>query len=69
MDWGREHPLVRLWARWQSFGVGGVIWRAALLAALAYGVFIVRLMLEKPYFGDYRYLEGWYLWMGAALGK
>ncbi len=63
------YPIVRLWARWRHFGVRGVVWRAALLSLLGYGLFIFRLMLEKPYFGDYRHLEGWYLWLGTALGK
>lgn len=63
------YPLVLLWSRVQPFGQWGVVWRAALFAGVLYGFFIVRLMLEKPYFGDYRYLEGWYYAIGAWCGK
>lgn len=63
------YPLVLLWSRVPPFGRWGVVWRAALFAGILYGFFIVRLMLEKPYFGDYRYLEGWYYAVGAWFGK
>ena len=63
------YPLVLLWSRMRPFGRWGVVWRAALFAAVLYGFFIVRLMLEKPYFGDYRYLEGWYYQIGQWFGK
>ena len=63
------YPLVLLWSRVRPFGRWGVVWRAALFAGILYGFFIVRLMLEKPYFGDYRYLEGWYYAVGAWFGK
>jgi arylsulfatase A-like enzyme len=63
------YPMVLLWSRFQGFGKWGVVWRTALFAGILYGFFIVRLMLEKPYFGDYRYLEGWYYQMGQWLGK
>lgn len=62
------YPLVRLWARFQVFGRFGIVWRALLLAGLLYGFFIFRLMLEKPYFGDYSYLLGWYDAVGALCG-
>ena len=63
------YPLVLLWSRVQSFGRWGVVWRSALFAGVLFGFFIMRLMLEKPYFGDYRYLEGWYYAVGAWFGK
>ncbi|HRH97333.1 MAG TPA: hypothetical protein PLB55_15445, partial [Prosthecobacter sp.] len=54
------YPLVRMWGRVRSFERWGVVWRTLLFAGLLYGFFIVKLMLAKPYFGDYRYLLGWY---------
>lgn len=51
------YPLVLLWRRVQVFGRWGVIWRALLLCGLLYGFFIFRLMIEKPYFGDYSYFD------------
>ncbi|MBX7207134.1 MAG: sulfatase-like hydrolase/transferase [Verrucomicrobiaceae bacterium] len=63
------YPLVLVWSRVRPFGRWGVVWRAAMFAGVLYGFFIVRLMLEKPYFGDYRYLEGWYYAVGSWFGK
>ncbi len=63
------YPMVLLWHRWRPFGPWGCIWRTALLAFIAYGFFIFRLMQEKPYFGDYRYMEGWFAWIGLWFGK
>lgn len=63
------YPLVLLWSRVQLFGKWGVVWRASLFAGVLYGFFILRLMLEKPYFGDYRYLEGWYYQIGQWFGQ
>jgi arylsulfatase A-like enzyme len=54
------YPLVLLWSRLQSFGKWGTIWRALLFCFVLYGFFIFRLMLDKPYFGDYSYFDmGW----------
>jgi hypothetical protein len=61
------YPLVRLWGKVRSFARWGVVWRTLLFAGLLYGFFIFKLMLEKPYFGDYSYLLGWYDAMGTVL--
>ena len=65
------YPLVRFWSRWQSFGRWGVIWRALLCSGVLYGFFIFRLMMDKPFFGDYSYFDsGWKTfgaWFGATV--
>jgi arylsulfatase A-like enzyme len=65
------YPLVLLWRRFQVFARWGVIWRAAAFCGVLYGFFIFRLMLDKPYFGDYSYFDqGWRKfgeWFGPAL--
>lgn len=54
------YPLILLWRRIQSFGRWGVIWRTLMFSGILYGFFIFRLMMNKPYFGDYSYFdEGW----------
>lgn len=63
------YPPMRLWYRWRPFTRWGCIWRTALLAVVAYGFFILRLLQEKPYFGDYRYMEGWFSWIGHFFGQ
>lgn len=63
------YPLVSLWGRMRSCGRVGDVWRTLLLAAMLYGFFIFKLMLEKPYFGDYGYLLGWYDAVGSWLGS
>lgn len=62
------YPLVRLWGKARSFGRWGIVWRTLLFAGLLYGFFIFKLMLEKPYFGDYSYLLGWYDAIGQFCG-
>lgn len=62
------YPLVRLWGRLRPCRRRGIVWRTLLLAALLYGFFIFKLMLEKPYFGDYSYLLGWYDALGHWCG-
>lgn len=62
------YPLVRLWGKARPFARWGVVWRTLLFAGLLYGFFIFRLMLEKPYFGDYSYLLGWYDALGRVCG-
>ena len=62
------YPLVRLWGKFQSFERWGIVWRTLVLAVLLYGFFIFKLMLEKPYFGDYSYLLGWYDALGRVCG-
>jgi hypothetical protein len=52
----------------RSFERWGVVWRTLLFAGLLYGFFIVKLMLAKPYFGDYSYLLGWYDALGRFFG-
>ena len=65
------YPLVLLWHRWRPFAKWGVIWRALLFSAILYGFFIFRLMMDKPYFGDFSYLDEGYRkfgeWFGGAL--
>jgi len=63
------YPLVRLWGKARSFGRWGIVWRTLLFAGLLYGFFIFKLMLEKPYFGDYSYLLGWYDAIGQFCGN
>ncbi len=63
------YPMVVVWGRIQRFGRFGVIWRSALLSVIAYGFFIFRLMIAKPYFGSYGYMESWYGWIGTLFGK
>ncbi|MEI6537875.1 MAG: sulfatase-like hydrolase/transferase, partial [Verrucomicrobiaceae bacterium] len=54
------YPLILLWRRIQTFGRWGVVWRALMFSGILYGFFIFRLMMNKPYFGDYSYFdEGW----------
>jgi arylsulfatase A-like enzyme len=62
------YPLVRLWGNARAFGRWGIVWRTLLFAGLLYGFFIFKLMLEKPYFGDYSYLLGWYDAIGQFCG-
>lgn len=62
------YPLVRLWGKARVFRRWGVVWRTLLFAGLLYGFFIFKLMLEKPYFGDYSYLLGWYDALGRGFG-
>lgn len=62
------YPLVRLWGKVQPLARWGVVWRTLLFAGLLYGFFIFKLMLEKPYFGDYSYLLGWYDALGRVCG-
>ncbi|WP_397382496.1 sulfatase-like hydrolase/transferase [Prosthecobacter sp.] len=62
------YPLVRLWGKVRAFARWGVVWRTLLFACLLYGFFIFKLMLEKPYFGDYSYLLGWYDALGRVCG-
>lgn len=65
------YPLVLLWHRWRPFTRWGVVWRALLFSAILYGFFIFRLMMDKPYFGDFSFLDEGYRkfgqWFGAAL--
>ncbi len=65
------YPLVLLWRRVQVFGRWGVIWRALLLCGMFYAFFIFRLMIERPYFGDYSYFDSaWRTfaeWCGPAV--
>jgi len=63
------YPMVLLWTRVQRFGRFGVVWRSALLSVIGYGFFIFRLMIAKPYFGNYGYMESWYGWIGNLFGK
>ena len=63
------YPLVRLWGKARPFRRWGVVWRTLVFAGLLYGFFIFKLMLEKPYFGDYSYLLGWYDALGKACGS
>ncbi len=62
------YPLIRLWGHFCTFGRWGIVWRTLVLAGLLYGFFIFKLMLEKPYFGDYSYLLGWYDTLGRVCG-
>ncbi|MCB1277884.1 sulfatase [Prosthecobacter sp.] len=62
------YPLVRMWGSVRSFERWGVVWRTLLFAGLLYGFFIVKLMLAKPFFGDYSYLLGWYDALGRLFG-
>ncbi|MCB1224556.1 MAG: sulfatase-like hydrolase/transferase [Verrucomicrobiales bacterium] len=62
------YPLVRLWFGWRPFDRWGVIWRTLLFSGILYGFFTLRLMMGKPYFGDYGYLMGWYDALGTAMG-
>jgi arylsulfatase A-like enzyme len=65
------YPLVLLWHRWRPFGRWGVVWRALMFSAILYGFFVFRLMMDKPYFGDFSYLDEGYRkfgqWFGGAL--
>ncbi len=65
------YPLVRLWGWLHPCGRVGWTLRTLLIAALMYGYFIFKLMLAKPYFGDYSNLLGWYdalgRWCGSAV--
>jgi hypothetical protein len=65
------YPLVLLWHRWRPFGRWGIIWRALLFSAILYGFFVFRLMMDKPYFGDFSYFDEGYRkfgqWFGSAL--
>jgi arylsulfatase A-like enzyme len=65
------YPVVLIWARFQSFKRWGVVWRALVICALFYGFFVFRLMLNKPYFGDFSYFDiGWHKfgqWFGHAI--
>lgn len=65
------YPIVLLWRKWQVFGRWGIIWRALALCGALYGFFVFRLMLNKPYFGNYGYFDqGWKKfgdWFGAAI--
>lgn len=63
------YPIILLWHRWRPFGRWGCVWRTSSIALGAYGFFILRLLREKPYFGDYRYMEGWFNWIGGVFGK
>ena len=63
------YPAVRLWAMWRPFGRWGVVWRALVVTGVFYGFFTLRLLLEKPYFGDYGYLMGWYEALGTLFGS
>lgn len=65
---GMIYPLVRLWGQVWSLTRKSVVWLTLLFAALLYGFFIFKLMLEKPYFGDYSYLLGWYDALGRGCG-
>lgn len=65
------YPLIVMWRNWRPFGRFGVVWRTAVFSGLGYGYFIFRLIMHKPYFGDYGYMETWYttlgVWFGPAL--
>lgn len=65
------YPLVLLWAKWRPFRRWGVVWRSLLICGLLYGFFVFRLMMNKPYFGDFSYFDqGWQKfgqWFGAAI--
>ena len=65
------YPLVLLWRRWRTFGRWGVVWRALVFSGIMYGFFVFRLMLNKPYFGNYGYFDqGWKAfgdWFGLAI--
>lgn len=63
------YPLVRLWGGLQPCGRVGWTFRTLFIAALMYGYFIFKLMLAKPYFGDYSYLLGWYDALGRWCGS
>ena len=62
-------PFIILWQRLRRFTGWGVVWRSAALAGLGYLYFILRLILQKPYFGDYGYMETWYTTIGVWFGK
>ena len=62
-------PLIMLWRRRKPFGRWGIVWRTAVLASIGYLYFILRLILHKPYFGDYGYMETWYTTIGIWFGK
>jgi len=62
------YPPVMLWHQRVGFTRRGIILRTAVFALLGYGCFILRLVQERPYFGDYRYMEGWFSWIGSWLG-
>ena len=65
------YPLVLLWLRVQRFGRWGVVWRSLLICGILYGFFIFRLMMDRPYFGDYSYFDlGWKKfgdWFGSTV--
>jgi len=63
------YPIVLIWHRWRPFGKWGCVWRTSVMALGAYGFFIFRLLREKPYFGDYRYMENWFSWIGGIFGS
>lgn len=64
-------PIVLVWSKWKHFGRRGIIWRSLLLSWAFYGYFIFRLMLHKPYFGDFSYFDQtWSMvgqWFGGAI--
>lgn len=62
------YPLVRLWGNVRPLTRRSVVWITLLFATLLYGFFIFKLMLAKPYFGDYSYLLGWYDAIGRVCG-
>lgn len=65
------YPLVLVWRQFQTFARWGVVWRSLLFSGVLYGFFIFRLMLNKPYFGDFSYFDQGYRkfgeWFGGAI--
>jgi len=65
------YPLVLIWSKFQHFQRWGVVWRTLMISGLLYGFFVFRLMLNKPYFGDFSYFDqGWQKvgqWFGLAI--
>jgi arylsulfatase A-like enzyme len=58
-------PLVCQWQAWQPVTRRRhIVLRTAILAGLGYGAFIVRLIQDRPYFGDFSYMAVFVDWMG-----
>jgi hypothetical protein len=63
------YPMIMVWQRHRPTSVRGIILRSALLAIIGYAIFVMRLAVERPYFGDFSYMEASYRWLGQLFGK
>lgn len=63
------YPIVQCWHDFRTLTIKRTIALSTLLAVIGYVIFVVRVAVERPYFGNFNYMEHSYSWLGACFGQ